>query len=223
MAKYPALYQSTFAPVATNGLPCRMTEADDYLKGIPNASDSFASALWALEYLHWWAAHGCVGVNFHNTEWLKTDTVYFDTASQSYQIHPKAYGIKVFELGSHGAVEPVAIANENGLNLSAYAIGDATGFCVTVINKEHGAEARDANVTILPSGTAPATAEVMSLRAPNGGVSAISGIILGGAPITNNAPWHGEWTPLKPDDSGQWSVPVPASSALLIKFTNKNS
>jgi len=41
--KYPAFYEATLAPVQKYGLPYRLTEANDYLKGIENASDSFAT------------------------------------------------------------------------------------------------------------------------------------------------------------------------------------
>ena len=217
--KYPAFYEATLAPVQKYGLPYRLTEANDYLKGIENASDSFATALWALEYLHWWAARGCVGVNFHNTEWLKTDTVYFDAASQSCQINPKAYGIKAFELGSQGGVEPVAVSNPDGLNFSAYAVGDAAVLCATVINKEHGAGARDSALTIAPAGYSFSRAEAMFLTAPTGDAGATSGMTLGGGTITNNAPWHGEWTPLKTGGSGQFSLKIPATCAALVRMT----
>ncbi len=67
---YPWLYASNLAPVAAAGMRYRLTESNDYLTGVPGASDAFASALWALDYLHWWAAHGAAGVNFHNKQWL---------------------------------------------------------------------------------------------------------------------------------------------------------
>src|ERR1035441_5197707 len=40
------LYNNNLAPVVADGLPYRLTESNDYLGGITNASDSFASALW---------------------------------------------------------------------------------------------------------------------------------------------------------------------------------
>ncbi len=58
-AEYPALYNHVLAPVAADGLAFRMTEANDRIGGVEGASNTFASALWALDYLHWWAAHGC--------------------------------------------------------------------------------------------------------------------------------------------------------------------
>lgn len=215
--KYPDLCKTTLVPVQETGLRYRLTESDDYLKGIDNASDSFASALWALEYLHWWAARGGAGVNFHNTEWLKTDTVYFDEASRAYQIHPKAYGVKMFELGSGGRVEPVGIANPNGLNLSAYGVAATNALCVTILNKEHGPGARDAAVTLAFPGFSPGRAVVMFLSAPHGDIGATGGMTLGGGAITNNATWQGEWQPLRPGESGQLFVKVPAASAALVK------
>ena len=217
--RYPPIYESTLLPARTNGFAFRLTESDDYLKGIDNASDSFATALWALEYLHWWAAHGCVGVNFHNTEWLKTDTVYWDDGLQSYQIHPKAYGIKAFELGSQGRVDPVEIDNTNAVNLSAYAVGDTKTLCVTLLNKEHGPAARVATVTIVPAGFSSGPAKAMFLSTPNNDPSATSGMTLGGGTITNNAPWRGEWTSLSPAVNGKYTVAVPPASAVVVKIS----
>ncbi|HZV33512.1 MAG TPA: hypothetical protein VFB72_02970 [Verrucomicrobiae bacterium] len=91
--KYPWLFKHNLAPVVKDGLAYRLTESNDYLVGIENASDTLASALWALDYMHWWAAHGCAGVNFHNKSWLLTDTIYLDSSGK-FRIHPKAYGIK---------------------------------------------------------------------------------------------------------------------------------
>lgn len=216
--KYPGLRYGAMASVVSNGFPFRLTESDDYTHGVTNASDVFAAALWALDYMHWWAAHGAQGVNFQNTEWLRTDTFYPD-ASGNFQIHPKAYAIKAFDLGSDGFVEPVKVEDTNNLNLTAYAIGNATGLCVTIINKEHGPGAQDANVTIATKGSVAKSAAMMFLTAPDGDVSATDGVTLGGATITNNAPWEGKWTPLQPGDSGQCMVKVPAATAVLVKLT----
>ena len=75
---HPWLYANNLAPVAAAGLRYRLTESNDYLVGVPGASDAFASALWALDHLHWWAAHGAAGVNFHNKQWLYTATIVPD-------------------------------------------------------------------------------------------------------------------------------------------------
>lgn len=59
-------------------VPYRMTEANDCLHGVHSASDGFAEALWALDYMHWWAAHRMAGANFHNNPWIPTDTIVPD-------------------------------------------------------------------------------------------------------------------------------------------------
>ncbi len=216
--KYPSLYDEALFPVASQGMPYRMTESDDCLKGVPDASDAFASALWGLDYLHWWAAHGASGVNFHNTEWLKTDTVYFDAASGNYLINPKAYSIRAFDLGSHGNVHKVAIANKKNLNLTAYAVSDTTNLYVTIINKEHGLSGRSASVTIISNGFLPGRARAMFLTAPNNDVNAKSGIELGGMSIVNNKEWFGQWHPLNLKQSN-CRVIVPFASAAVIEIS----
>lgn len=222
--RYPDFYKRTLAPAAADGLPDRMTEANDYLHGVTNASNAFASALWALDYMHWLAAHGGAGVNFHNNqhkEWLKTDTFYLDKSSGEYRINPKAYGIRAFDLGSNGRVKPVAIGNADGLNLTAYAVGNASNLLVTLINKEHGAGARNAEVTIKPRGWPIKSAEVMLLEAPNGNVGATNGVTLGGARITNHSPWRGHWTALSRTSRHRCKMIVPAASAAVVKLSRR--
>jgi len=220
--EYLRFYGQTLANVLKEGLSCRMTEANDYLRGVTNASNAFASALWALDFLHWWAEHGCAGVNFHNnqhTYWLKTDTVYLDGRTREYQINPKAYAIRAFDLGSQGWVEPVGIENVDSLNLTAYAVGDATDLYVTVINKEHGAGARDATVTIVLQPRSFKSARVMFLTAGNGDAGANDGITLGGAPITNNAEWRGRWQALRQVGNQLCRVSVRATSAAILELS----
>ncbi|MGH7979231.1 MAG: hypothetical protein ACREE6_07635 [Limisphaerales bacterium] len=215
--RYPALLRQAIAPVMAEGMPYRMTESDDCLKGVPNASNSFASALWALDYLHWWAAHGASGVNFHNTEWLKTDTVYFDQASGDYRINPKAYAIKAFNLGGHGRVTPVTITSHDKLDLTAYAVCDSGNLYVTIINKEHGPGARSASVEIVPEGFSTRDVQTMFLAAPNENAGAKDGITLGDSAIVNNGPWHGKWEYADPEKN-ECKVLVPSASAAVIKM-----
>lgn len=212
---YPQLYRTVLEPVQKQGLPFRLTELDDHVHGVTNASDAFVSALWALDCMHWWAAHGAAGVNFQNTEWLRTDTFYRD-ADGNYQIRPKAYGIKAFDLGSHGRVQSVKIDNGKELNLTAYAVADATNLYVTIINKEHGTGASEASVNILSPGFGWKTASVMFLTAGDGGVESTNGVTLGGGTIANNMPWEGKWAVVV---SKNQDLPVSAPSAAVFRFS----
>jgi hypothetical protein len=219
--KYPELYRTVLKPVAKEeGLPFRITELDDYVHGVTNGSDAYVSALWAVDVMHWWARHGAEGINFQNSEWLPTDTFHPD-ASGNWQMNPKAYGIRAFDLGSHGQVEPVKLQNDAGLNLTAYAVGDGSHVFVTLINKEHGASAREATVQIIPDGLAATGAEAMFLKAASGDPAATNGITLGGGTITNNAPWHGEWTRLKLAENSACAVTVAPASAAIVKISSR--
>lgn len=211
-----ALYNAIGPAVLGDGLHYRFTEANDCTGGIEGASDAFAAALWALDFLHWWAAHGSSGINFHNQGWIPTDTIFPDSQG-NYEVHPKAYALKAFDLGGQGSVDPLGIVNANDVNLTAYAVGDETNLYVTVINREYGAGARDAMVTIALAGFTAGNVAAMVLTDTNG-INATNGVTLGGGTITNNAAWQGQWTALGSVTNNQCTVAVPAASAAIIKI-----
>jgi hypothetical protein len=217
---YPWLYSNLLAPLAAAGLRYRLTESNDYLVGVPGASNAFASALWALDYLHWWAAHAAAGVNFHNKQWLYTDTIVPDPAAAGagYAVTPKGYGIKAFTLGSAGRAKPAQIGNPDGINLTAYCIGGADEDYVTIINKTQGAEAADAAVTIVPPGPRLQGAEMMTLASGEPGDATGASATLGGAAITGDTPWDGTWSALPADPDAGISLTVRATTAAIARI-----
>jgi hypothetical protein len=216
----PWLYDNNLAPVIAAGLRYRLTESNDYLGGVAGASDAFASALWALDHLHWFAAHGATGVNFHNKRWLRTGTIVPDPAGGGdYVINPKGYGIKAFTLGSAGHVKPTRIQNPDGINLTAYCVGGADGDYVTVINKAHGASAGDAAVTIIPPGRAGRNAQVMTLAGGQPGDARGTRATIGGATITGDTAWDGKWSPVVTDRAAGISLTVKATTAAIVRLS----
>jgi hypothetical protein len=228
---YPYVYAEILAPVVALGIPYRMTEANDCLHGVEGASNGFAAALWALDYMHWWAAHHMAGVNFHNNPWIPTDTIVPDpnpcTASGcgNYRTTAKGYGMKAFALGSQGDVEPIAIANLSKINLTAYAVGSGRDLYVTIINKTHSTthDAADASVVIEADGFHPASAEAIVLTDGEPGNAASMHATLGGATITNDAPWQGKWTPIRPAKDGKVSLTVQSTTAVVIHIHGSGS
>jgi hypothetical protein len=217
---YPWFFTTHLAAVDAAGQRYRLTESNDYLGGIPGASNAFASALWALDYLHWWAAHGAAGVNFHNKQWLYTDTIVPDpaTGGARYKATPKGYGIKAFTLASAGQVKPVTIDNADGVNLTAYCVGAASEDYVTIINKTHGPQAADADVTIVPPGPGRPSAQLMTLASePPGEDATQTGATLGGAAITGDTPWNGKWDDL-PESQGGIALTVKAATAAIVRI-----
>ncbi len=220
---YPWLWSHNLEPVTRLGLPYRLTEANDYVGGVAGASDSFASALWALDYMHWWAEHGAAGVNFHNKQWLVTDTIVPSSTAcipfcQNFKTQPKGYGIKAFNVGSQGNNEPLTMRNPTGANVTAYAVGSGATLYVTLINKTYGALAKTATVTIVPKGITSASVREMVLTDGQPGNPSLLSASFGGASIPNNCRWQGTWTPLPPEKNGRVTVRVQATTAAVVEL-----
>lgn len=216
--RYDALFHHVLEPVEREGLTYRMTEANDYTGGVDGASNAFVSALWALDYLHWHAAHGAAGVNFHNKSWIFTDTIY-RSPDGTFHFNPKAYAFKAFNVGSQGRANPVSVSNTEGVNLTAYAVRADHEIYVTLINKEHGPQARSASVTMHAAGI-KGEAEGMALKAPEANLTAREGITFGGAAITPSG-WDGHWSRLAECKDDRTTVLVPPASALVVRLQMK--
>ncbi|HEY1789360.1 MAG TPA: glycosyl hydrolase family 79 C-terminal domain-containing protein [Verrucomicrobiae bacterium] len=219
-ATYPAEYAACGTPVLSLGLPYRFTEANSFYTGgsagVFGGNDCFATALFSLDFMHWWALHDCQMACFHTSMW-KYNGVFYPDSKGNYQVYPVGYGMKAFDLGGHGNVLPLGIVNTNGLNLTGYAVADPTNLYVTIINRENGTNARNAVATIQTSGFNPQNAVEIYLTAPNNDPSATNGITLGGSPISDNGPWQGQWTTLG-ITNGQCTVTVAACSAVVVKI-----
>lgn len=222
-------FASNFVPaIRSNGLPYRLEEANSFYDGgALDVSDTFASALWALEYQWWWAAHGASGINFHTgdtvaarIEGVPCKYAVFWTSRNGYNVHPIGYALKMFSLGARGRLLSADVTNPDHLNLAVFAAVDGKTICITLINREQGAGAREARVT-LATGLTNARGDVMWLESHNGDISAKTGVTLGGAEIRDDARWHGKWITLTKAADGKFTVTIPAATAGMIQITQK--
>ncbi len=211
-------YDVTFDDIQPAGrtLPFRIAETNSYANGgCPGASDAFASALWGLDYLHYWASHGAIDVEFHTGDHVSgATTTYslFKTSPGGYHVHPLGYAVKAFALGGHGRYLPVALS-EPHTAVTTYAVLDDDGsLAITIVNKSHDDHAYTAPIAIR---TAAETAELWRLEAP--GVDALEGVTLGGAAIEDDATWTGT-AELVPAHDGAVSFEVPAASAVIVRL-----
>ncbi len=228
---YQTYYDKFVPPLKDVGAPYRLEEANNFYNGgAQDVSDTFSSALWGLDYLYWWAAHDSQGINFHNGDEVAagqslTPCRYasFTSVPDGYFAHPLAYAIKLFNLGSRGQIVSSPVAPDpsaSDLNLVSYAVlGADKALYVTLINKEHGAGGRDADVTIQTGSTTYTKVDEMPLTAPNGDVSAKDGVTLGGNAIGHDGSWTGTWANAAAGSkAGQVQVKVPAGSAMLVRL-----
>jgi hypothetical protein len=220
----------TFVPaVQSKGFAYRLEEANSFYNGgRKDASDTQASALWAIEFLYWWASQGCAGINFHTGDYVareaentKCNYAAFWSTAAGYDAHPLAYGIKALEAGGHGRLVPVEmISNPDKVSASAYATLGADGLLnVTLLNKSCDADARTVNVTIATPQRRYTQAQILLLSAPNNDIAATSGLMLGGTRIGEDGIWSGSWTRLPaPDADGNIAVQVPPASSAIIRL-----
>ncbi len=224
-AKFAAGWVPT---VLSNGLPYRLEEANSFYDGgAKDVSDTFASALWGLDYQWWWAAHGCGGVNFHTGDKVAARDenkpcryAVFWTAPDGYQVHPLAYALKMFSLAGPGHLLATRISNEDGLNICAYALISPEGaITVTLINREHGPNGRPAPFILNPA-LPDSSASCLELTALGNSVEAEDGILLGGSSIGTDGSWNGHWKAMpRQAESGTYHLTLPPASAVLVKIT----
>lgn len=223
-------FHDSFAPgVLATGIPYRLGETNSFWNGgRADASNTFAAALWSLDYLHWWAAHGAGGLNLHTGDFVakseeNTRCMYaaFWSTPRGYDAKPVAYGITTFRLGAQGkTIRAEIVENSAALNLTAYAFGANDSEYVTLINKEYGPAARAASVTLAAS--PDATSAILRLITPDGDVARKTGLTLGGDGINEAGTWSGRWSGSSSvGKAGKIVIEVPAASAVVIKVSKK--
>ncbi len=228
---YQKLYDGFGPMAAAKGQPYRLEEANNYFNGgAADVSNTFAAALWGLDFMHWWAEHHADGINFHTGDRVAAGNslqpgryAAFFTIDGGFLIRPLSYGIKAFDLGGHGALVPVHVASAgHSLNLSAYAVRASDGeVALTLINKKHGPTAHAARVQVT-LGAGYRHPRVVTLSAPQGDVAAQEGITLGGAEIEKVGTWHGGWKDLSETDAnGVLPIDVPTASAVIVRCAAK--
>ena len=239
MEEHYAKFAANFVPdVISTGLAYRFEEANSlYDGGAPDVSDTFTSALWALDYQWWWATHGMTGINFHTGDKVAARDenkpcryATFWTVTNGYNVHPIGYAEKMFSLGSRGKILPVKVMSPDAppgqmdFNVTAYAVaGDDKQIYVTLINRNHGPGATNLTVMLSANGiTNWSRGEIIRLTAPGGDISAKTGVTLGGSTIADDAKWKGKWESLHLQHGGVGlSVELPAASAAVLKLTPK--
>jgi len=221
---YEKIYKGIAGAITNTPLAYRLTEVNSYwFSGLQGASDTYASALWAVDYLHWWTSHGADGLNFHTGDRTGGDLsipcryAAFVTSANGYEARPLAYGMKLFDLGGHGA--QLTVTNSAATSLVAYATLDAKTIFVTVINKAHGNAAAPSEFQIkLDRPIAGSEAHAILMETKNSEIgSSSAGVTLGGSPIKEDGTWNGHWRPLKIAGKNLIPLSMPPATAIVLR------
>lgn len=228
-ARYASFAAKFLPEVLTAGIPLRMNETNSFSSGgYWGASDTFAASLWGLEYLYWWAYAGAAGINFHaghkvypGDEIVRRNvyTPLTPTADGVVAL-PLAYAIKMFSLGSQGALLPFAWTEaEPPSRLSCAAVrGNDRHIYLTLVNKTHGNAARDLSLA-LDSGRFQAEAEILQLQTLGDRIGNVHGVTINGMQIAEDASLTANWWPVTlATQHPHLIVTVPKTSAVLLRL-----
>ncbi len=196
-------------------VPYRITETNNiWGGGKKGVSDTFAAALWALDFMWQVAAANGQGINFHGGS-LGPKNLYYSpilNLNGSFVAMPEYYAMLAFGYASSGAkVVPVSLSKTSNYNCTAYASVKNSGeYDITLINK-------DLNTDILYTinlSKPVSSASIMRLSAP--AVTATNGVTFAG----NQVNIDGTFSPVTNNyltiNQGTVTVKIPAGSAAVV-------
>jgi hypothetical protein len=222
---YEEILKGMQAAVAGTSLTFRLTETNSYwFSGLEGASDRYVSALWALDYLHWWTSHGAAGLNFHTGDRtggsinLPCRYAAFVSSAKGYEVRPLAYGMKLFAESGPGRYLPVHVEAVQTNQAAAYAVARDDGvIAVTLINRDTTNETEFR--VAFESTRAIKQARVLKLQAKTNDLAAESrDITLNDVSIGDSGKWSGKWIVLGKSGGRSSAVSVtlaPASAAVV--------
>ncbi len=202
------------------GLPYRICEVNScYGGGKPGVSDTFASALWALDYMFALAEGNATGVNMETgVNHLGVVSAYTPIAQDvdgHYYARPIYYGMLAFTQAARG--ERLTITKDPGsLNMTAYATKRTDGHVAAVlINKDLHTPAE---VTLTISGSAAGARAGKVLRLTGPSIESKTGVLLGGAAVAADGTWKPAQRSEIDGSHGAYEVMVPAGSAAIVNL-----
>lgn len=213
-------------PQITEGF--RLGETNSYWHhGSPNVSNTYAAAVWGVDYMLNTAQGGCSGVHFHGggenqdgnicnngPSSCSSQFVYSpiaESASQVAIVQGVFYAMLVTSQAGTGSLLATT-TTVSGANFRAYALALADGSTeVVLVNKDTGAGV-NASVDVGATVTSAAAAYLLG-PSP----SATTGMTFGGSEVTT----AGKWNPGAPYElgvtGGKVTVPVPALSVAIVQ------
>lgn len=189
--------------------PFRMTEGNScYNGGKRGVSDTFASALWAADYMLFVAQAGYVGVNFHGGGYGVYTPIAGNTEA-GLSARPIYYGLLMGqEFAGTRMVETELDAK--GVNVTAYAAKTDSEVRVAIINKDE----RQAIHVALRAGAQARKATLWRLTAPS--VESKTGVRLAGAEVSSDGAWAAERVEHLTGVGGEYTVNLPGASAAIV-------
>jgi hypothetical protein len=216
------IFDTIQAAATKNNLPgWRMDENNTCSgHGQQGVSDTFISALWAIDYMFEVAKRGGSGINFHNGETGMDGTVpfYYEPIKENggvvVQVQPEYYGMLLFTQAGVGSMVSAAVTT-SAQNFTAWAI-KADGFTSVVLNNRNASSGVSVTVDL---GSSVSSASAIYLQGmPAGSLTAAAGsVTLAGAQVSVAGDWPRNAPYIQTVSGNTVSVYVPAASAALVR------
>jgi len=200
------------------GTPYRLVELNSFSGGgKPGVSDTFASALWALDLLFTLSSYDGAGLNLetglNQLGFVSPYSPIFDDEHGNLSARPSYYAMLAFSMAGIGTRVQTDTTSP-GINLTSYGVSDGKGHTwITLINKDVDQKAR---VTI-NSLSKVKSAELIGLKAPS--FDAKAGVTLAGAEVSPDGHWRAkDIEKLKLVANGEITVEVQPASVSLVRL-----
>jgi hypothetical protein len=207
------------------GIPFRVAEMNSAsCEGAVGVSNTFASALWALDTMFNFAAEGVDGVNVHMLPGSAYELfTVSQTSTGAWQafVHPEYYGLMMFAQAFPPGARLLPVTTPAGPVKVWATVGPDGTERVTLINQDTLNE-HDVTVSV-PGATTTGSAQM--LQAP--GISATDGVTFGGQSFgdettTGTFPAAPAGQPVAPS-AGTYTVSLPPGSAALLTIPPASS
>jgi hypothetical protein len=198
-------------PAAAAGVPFRLAETNSfYHGGAPNISDSYASALWAIDHLFTIALGGGVGANFHGGGNSTGYTPIADKDGIVVEARPEYYGALLTALAGQGPLLDTTIT-AGSLNVSAYTVQNSpTQLSLILLNKE-------TSQNLKFTATSPTAVQSVSMQVLTGpSLAATSGVTIQGSGVSPNGSFAPNASYGLSASGETFGGYVPAESAVLV-------
>ena len=200
------------------GVPYRIVEINSFSGGgKPGVSDTFTSALWALDLLFTLSTYQAAGLNLetglNQLGFVSSYSPIFDDQQGHFSARPSYYAMLAFAIGGRGK-RIQTDANVSSTNVTAYAALDSHQHTwITVINKDVALNVQ----ARLSSAVSFRSAEVIQLRAPS--YDAKGGTTLGGTEVGAEGRWNPKEIEKVKPTKGRIVLNLAPASAALVKLS----
>ncbi len=190
--------------------------------GVRGVSDTFASALWALDTLFEFSRVGVDGVNFHTVPNTINELISADNSGGRWHslVHPQYYGMMMFAQAAPPGSRLLRVSGAGGSTLHVWATRATNGQVRVVMINDADNGSQQVTLRIA---SAKGTATLERLEAPS--ITSKSGVTLGGqsfgaATYTGKLAGKSADTRVAPT-GGAYVVKVPAASAAMLTFPGR--